>query len=59
MRDEILHEQTYPAKVVTIDGGLNAIGVFGLVLLITVVVVLWRGRKRRRSSEIATTIRYK
>ena len=51
MADEILHEQTYPAKVITIDWGPIAIGVLGLVLLITVVVLLWRGRKRRHPSE--------
>ena len=49
---EIINEQTYPARVVTVDWGLIAIGVLGLVLLITVAVLLWRSRKRRRPSEI-------
>jgi hypothetical protein len=51
MANEIINEQTYPARVITVDWGLIAIGVLGLVLLIAVAVLLWRGRKRRRPSE--------
>jgi hypothetical protein len=51
MANEIINEQTYPARVITVNWGLIAIGVLGLVLLITVAVLLWRGRKRRRLSE--------
>jgi hypothetical protein len=51
MANEIINEQTYPARVITVDWGLIAIGVLGLVLLITVAALLWRGRKRRRPSK--------
>jgi hypothetical protein len=49
--NEFIYEQTYPARVITVDWGLIAIGALGLALLITVAVLLWRGYKRRRPSE--------
>jgi hypothetical protein len=51
MANEIIYEETYPARVITVDWGLIAVGVLGLVLLIAVAVLLWRGRKRRHRSE--------
>jgi hypothetical protein len=53
MEDETFHESTstYPAKVITVDWTPISVGVLGLVLLIILAVLLWRGRKRRHPSE--------
>jgi hypothetical protein len=53
MADAIVHESTttYPAKVITVDWTPIAIGVLGLILFVVVAGLLWRGRKRRRTSK--------
>jgi hypothetical protein len=49
--NEIINQQTYPARVITVDWWPIIVGALALALIITLAVLLWRGKKRRRPSE--------